>query len=543
MIYRKRNYRHSFISLLVLLLVFNGQSIAQIQDVKEAKDLLSKGEIAMSLKITNSSIDKIQHKKSPINKSDSTLLIRLFNLSGNAYQQLGNYSRSFSYYQKGLDIARKMELDSDMANIYNNLSSLCYDMKDLEQSKTFVELALALNKKQNNKKDIIKNYNNLGVFYFNQKNYNKAHDYLLQAFKIIPDSDRLGKSLVLTNISQIYYDQKKFAKALTTLQQANSLQSEIPFTIDMVQTQLNTIMALVQLGKMKPAQQLMQKAEQKIEMIETPTVKSNSYEYLADICFTMKDSIQGLRYLLAYHALNDSIKNEAENRLTKQLIQTSEMERLQYNNSQLAQSLDIMKLETQRRQLLFGGGLFIAVICALFLLMILRQREKLRKYERLEFKKQEKNMVEKIDYRNRQLTSYTMEQAAGNILMQKVKGDLMMLQKETKNNQDAEKIIKDIQTEISSYNNKQLGEDFRTYFDQVHPNLLLKLSLTYPQLSKNDLHICAYIHLGLSTKEIAALTFREIRSVESARNRLRKKLSIPIDTSLQSFLWEFAEKA
>lgn len=69
--------------------------------------------------------------------------------------------------------------------------------------------------------------------------------------------------------------------------------------------------------------------------------------------------------------------------------------------------------------------------------------------------------------------------------------------------------------------------------------MLKKLALQYPQLSEKDLHLCAFLHLGMSTKEIAALTSREVRSVDSARNRLRKKLGLAPQQSLQQFLKGF----
>ena len=47
----------------------------------------------------------------------------------------------------------------------------------------------------------------------------------------------------------------------------------------------------------------------------------------------------------------------------------------------------------------------------------------------------------------------------------------------------------------------------------------------------------------MTTKEIAALTFKEVRSVESARNRLRKKLNLPPETNLAQFLEQFTKEA
>jgi DNA-binding NarL/FixJ family response regulator len=55
-------------------------------------------------------------------------------------------------------------------------------------------------------------------------------------------------------------------------------------------------------------------------------------------------------------------------------------------------------------------------------------------------------------------------------------------------------------------------------------------------LTVKEKRLCAFISLGLSTKEIAAITFREVRSCESSRNRLRKKMGVSPDTDLTAFL-------
>lgn len=90
-------------------------------------------------------------------------------------------------------------------------------------------------------------------------------------------------------------------------------------------------------------------------------------------------------------------------------------------------------------------------------------------------------------------------------------------------------------TLLQNYNRTEVAEDFRVHFNDVHPDLLKALSDKYPVLTANDLRLCSYIYLGMSTKEIAALTFREIRSVESTRLRLRKKLGLSHDQTLHNF--------
>lgn len=82
-------------------------------------------------------------------------------------------------------------------------------------------------------------------------------------------------------------------------------------------------------------------------------------------------------------------------------------------------------------------------------------------------------------------------------------------------------------------------KDFSYYFGQVHPSFYQNLQSRFPDLSLKEKRLCAFLRLGLSSKEIAAITFVETRSVESARNRLRKKLNLDVDENLTTFLSSF----
>jgi DNA-binding CsgD family transcriptional regulator len=91
------------------------------------------------------------------------------------------------------------------------------------------------------------------------------------------------------------------------------------------------------------------------------------------------------------------------------------------------------------------------------------------------------------------------------------------------------KIDKDIDT------NKQ-WEVFETAFDEVHEDFLTRLKSRYPTLTPNELRLCAYLRMNISTKEIAPLMNISIRGVEICRYRVRKKLNIERDTNLTSLI-------
>ena len=81
---------------------------------------------------------------------------------------------------------------------------------------------------------------------------------------------------------------------------------------------------------------------------------------------------------------------------------------------------------------------------------------------------------------------------------------------------------------------------FSTHFDTVHLNFLRSIKRRYPILTPNELKLCAYLHMNLSSKEIAQHMKISVRGVEISRYRLRKKLQISTETNLFDFLLEFS---
>ena len=59
-------------------------------------------------------------------------------------------------------------------------------------------------------------------------------------------------------------------------------------------------------------------------------------------------------------------------------------------------------------------------------------------------------------------------------------------------------------------------------------------------LTPSELRLCAFLKLNLASKEIALITQQNVRSIEKARVRLRKKIGIDHqDISLSSYLAKF----
>lgn len=85
--------------------------------------------------------------------------------------------------------------------------------------------------------------------------------------------------------------------------------------------------------------------------------------------------------------------------------------------------------------------------------------------------------------------------------------------------------------------NKHLIEDIDHKFVKLNEAFYKKMSTKYPNMTPNNLKLCTYLKMNLSTKDIAVLQFTSPESVKVARSRLRKKLKIKDpSTTLNSFL-------
>jgi DNA-binding CsgD family transcriptional regulator len=73
-------------------------------------------------------------------------------------------------------------------------------------------------------------------------------------------------------------------------------------------------------------------------------------------------------------------------------------------------------------------------------------------------------------------------------------------------------------------------------FDSVHENFMKQLSDRFPNLSKSEKKLCAYLRMDLVSKEIAPLLNISVRGVEISRYRLRLKLELPREVNLTDFL-------
>jgi len=140
--------------------------------------------------------------------------------------------------------------------------------------------------------------------------------------------------------------------------------------------------------------------------------------------------------------------------------------------------------------------------------------------------------------KSRELANSAMNLVYKNELLQKISEEMAHL-KDSSGKQLSEDQLRRIQKVIDEgMNDERDWNVFESSFNEAHENFFKKLKSDHPDLVPNDLKLCAYLRMNMSSKEMASLLNISLRGVEIRRYRLRKKLNLEHDKNLVEFLIE-----
>ena len=137
-----------------------------------------------------------------------------------------------------------------------------------------------------------------------------------------------------------------------------------------------------------------------------------------------------------------------------------------------------------------------------------------------------------IEGKNRELAVATMSTLKRNEFLNAIKAELDTIKGESK----VKQLIKSINAKLK---NNDDWDYFKKAFDSTDQPLFSQLKEVHPSLTKNDLKLCAYLRLNLSSKEIAPLLNISVHSVEIKRYRLRKKMGLERSQGIVEYIMTF----
>ena len=492
--------------------------------------------------------------RTPKNKEDQKKISSLYNVIGAIYEETGLWNDALAMYMNSLQICNEIDYKAGKAKVFNNIGKLYYSRDELNKAEELFNKSIAINKILDIRPELFNNYNNLAGIYMLRHNSVKALQYALFALNQVDiNKDFYDLSIAYSNIGSLYQDIGNFPVALSYYMQAADLQEKKSFQIALLRSYLSISSLYQSKSKDDSASHYINKALKLSQKINNPSQELLVLKTAAKYYQKIRNFEKAYDFYSNYVDLNDSLV--ALNSLTKieQIQAVYEVINKEKDNKILQQTVNLQKLAIQRQRIVLIGVilLFLLFIYLIFSLirsnkrerqknqMILQQENLLHQQEKDLLLNKEKTLELELDYKNRQLTSYALHMIRNNEFVIKTTEELKILQGMTPKDKERSDRIRQLISDLQQYSGGHDWEEFRLYFEEVHQSFEKNLSTAFPTLSPNDKKICALLKLGLSTKEIASITFRELRSVESARNRLRKKMELAADVNIHSFLSQF----
>lgn len=118
-------------------------------------------------------------------------------------------------------------------------------------------------------------------------------------------------------------------------------------------------------------------------------------------------------------------------------------------------------------------------------------------------------------------------------MKKKLLQELITLSKSKDNKKQLKSLILKLKQEIQTEKKLHLIEENTA---DINANFYDQLHQLYPTLSKTEIEICSYLKINLGTKEIADLRNTTTNAINVTKFRIRKKMNIPKDASLENFI-------
>lgn len=466
----------------------------------------------------------------------------------------GNYELGLISLLKALNLYAELNDQLGQANCNLNIGLIYNDQQNYARALGYFMNAIQGFESLNRSDRIATTYNKVGEVYTSQQNYSAAYDYLIKALSIHQTNGfSYGISESNNRLGRLFLAQGEYQRALDHLFNSLEISENINDREGIARDYENIGRAYLLMGSYGQALEYLQKGEEK-------ALDFGSKRWLRDIYLDLKELSlkrgrlqEALLYGDKYMIMKDSLFNE---QMANRIAELEKRNEIEAKERELASIRHERQLLEEKDKLNNTLNMVLAVSIVLLLisawLVINRQRLKLRKDKDLFESREALNRAElanaqfkeaelrqELEFKNKELTSYTINFIRKNEVMEELKESIKAIRKKVDASTSAE-LNKLSRTVDHVLDVDKDWEDFKLYFENVHKGFFSKLKQDFPDLGNAELKLCALLKLNLNIKETASIMGISPESVKTARYRLRKKLGLEKDQSLSDFVMNVA---
>jgi len=456
---------------------------------------------------------------------------------GNVYFKNNNFAKAKEKYLEAEVNFKlydnKIMQSQGIATINDNLALIALENNNFNKAQDHFNSSYLLRKKSNKVEDII--YSHLGFLSVNMRkddlfkinfHFNKI-EKLYELEKVSYTPKELSTSFLLRNygyaysiMGDYYKTKENYIAAIDYYKQASNLLERFP--VELPKLQVNIAESYLALNDMEKAMSSAQNNLNEIRGNFFAEEKKRNFLVLESIYEQNSDNINLIK-------VKDSLIKIVSFGSTLNLGD-------KFNELESNILLSKKRSELNESKIKYNTYLFILIIGStilLFSLISLRLNFNLQKEKSEKIISEKKYIEASLEHKKMELVNKSNYISQRNKNLNYILESVDKVDISSKN--DSTSIIKEKIALILKSEN--INNRFEKQFEEVYPGFFKDLIAKSSHLSQNDLRLCAYLKMNQGTNEIAQLSGVSIRTVESQKYRLKKKLNLSKEENLVHFLF------
>ncbi len=488
----------------------------------------SLGNYDKALIIANKNIDIYKNRDTVFSQHGGAfnLIGAEYELLGGIHQEMGNYRIALKETLNALKFFEEKKDTLRQADALMQIGTLERSLENFESAITHTKKAYDIYGKYDDKQYKCYAANGIGNTYLNLGEPEEAHKYFEDALKLsreIENREIEGNSLA--NLGMANSAIGKTNQAIDYFLQGLAIHKELGYK-KVISMDLNGLAeAQIKGDNLKVA---LDNLSRSISIAKEIGAKDNLSEAYR-LRYAVNKSLGNLEEALADHemfkAVNDTIYNTTKSQQIEELrtiYETEKKEQLialqEKEITVLGQKASISNLQ----KLLMGIGLLLSLIG----FYAIRQKMKRNKVEK-------EKIAAELEFKKKELTIHALNLARKNETLENLKLKAQKLKAKENIGTGYNQLIRSINFDLQDDNN---WENFSRYFEEVHKDFNKNVKTKYPEVSSNELRLLALLKMNLTSKEIANILNISLQGIKKARYRLRKKLNLTTEDSLQDLV-------
>lgn len=440
------------------------------------------------------------------------------------YGEDGTYQEAIRSLKEAEVLFEQRNMGPNLAKVYNSLGTNFKKLEEFVQAKVYYQQGKSRHLASGDSLGVVMANNNLGAVYRSLNQLDSAIAVYMEAstwLQALDNTFLLAQNQL--NIGNVYEQKGDLAQAEVYFTNCLTLSEKAGVQYGVLLSRLN-------LGNLYRLQKNYLKSEEwlnmalsKAEEMGLVREKGLALERLSWLARDMQD------YERAYFLGLDATKIK-DSQLSESVKKESLALQERYQSEKAANDILLLQSENQRIVvILFLCSIGILILVILVLYGGYRQKKLLS--QKLLSEVQQRHLSNAIQVKDMELTAQALQILQIKKLLDEQYANVM----DGEDRQDASLVVRQETFELLQY-------ELENRITEANGDFFKNLLLAYPDLKPTELKLCSYLRLNLSTKELADVLNKSVRTVENTRFSIRKKMGLGPEDNLVAHLIAVEEK-